>query len=384
MSRGALDRDVPALRVHDGAADREPEAEPARLLPDGTRSEEALKEPVLLIQGYAGSLIRDRNPHVSVNAFSADRYAGALRRVLAGVRDEVGEDLRRTALVGDDAVGVGLERLDQLLSFRLEHRLDERHRLGERVLQARGLGAHLERAGLDAAGVHQIFDEVLEPEGAPPESSREQRQLVAGHVERIVDDEVKRSDEPRDRRAQLVRDLHEELFFESQELGLGGDVADRVERASTREWRRNELKDAHALLTREPRAAHGVSLDLLDTCRARDEQELFKNRADERIFAEDAERRGIRAHDETLLVGQDDPIAQRDEGLGEGRLIEGGIFASPPGDSASFRCRLIGHASGITRRTRVPWPGLESSESCAPMRRADSRIWRRPRLPREA
>src|SRR3989441_5451391 len=161
MSRGALDRDVPALRVDDGAADREPEAEPARLLSDGTRSEEALEEAVLLIQGYAWSLIRDRNPHIPVNAFGADRYAGALGRVLAGVRDEVGEDLGRAALVGDHAVGVGLERLDQLLSLRLEHRLDERHRLGERVLQARGLGAHLERAGLDAAGVHQIFDEVL-------------------------------------------------------------------------------------------------------------------------------------------------------------------------------------------------------------------------------
>ena len=117
-----------------------------------------------------------------------------------------------------------------------------------------------------------------------------------------------------------------------------------------------------------------MSLDLLDACRAGDEQELFKNRADKGIFAEDAERRGIRAHDETLLVGQDDAIAQGHERLGEGRLIKGGIFTSPSGDSASFRRRLIGHANGITRRTRVPWPGLESSESCAPMRRADSRI----------
>src|SRR5438477_1105226 len=354
MSRGALDRDVPALRVHDCAADREPQAKPARLLPNGTRSEEPLKEPVLLVQGYAGSLIRDRNPHVAVNAFCADRYAGALRCVLAGVRDEVGEDLGRAALVGDDSVGVGLERLDQLLSLRLEHRLDECHRLGERVLQARGLSAYLESSGLDAAGVHVVFDEVLEPEGAPPESSREQRQLVAGHVERIVDDEVKRSDQPGDRRAQLVRDLHEELFFESQELGLRGDVADRVEYASAREWRRNELEDAHALLTREPGAAHGVSLDLLYACRSGHEQQLLESCPDERILAEDAKGGGIRAYDETLLVGQDDPIAQRDESLGEGRLIEGGIFASPTGDSASFRCRLIGHANGILRRTRVP------------------------------
>src|SRR5207302_1501999 len=103
---------------------------------------------------------------------------------------------------------------------------------------------------------------------------------------------------------------------------------------------------AHALLTGEPRAAHGVSLDLLDACRAGDEQELFKNRADKGIFAEDAERRGIRAHDETLLVGQDDAIAQGHERLGEGRLIKGGIFTSPSGDSASLRRRLR------TRRSR--------------------------------
>src|SRR5437660_10984978 len=119
MSRGALDRDVPALRVHDGAADREPEPEPARLLPHGTGSEEPLEEAVLLVQGYAGSLIRDRNPHVPVNALGADRYASALRRVLAGVRDEVGEYLSRTALIREDSVSVGLECLDPLLSVGL-------------------------------------------------------------------------------------------------------------------------------------------------------------------------------------------------------------------------------------------------------------------------
>src|SRR3989442_8951324 len=107
MSRGALDRDVPALRVDDGAADREPEAEPARLLPDGTGSEEALEEAVFLIPGDAGAPIRDRNPHVPGNAFFADPYAGAPGRGLAGVRDEVCEELGRAALVGGDAVGVG-------------------------------------------------------------------------------------------------------------------------------------------------------------------------------------------------------------------------------------------------------------------------------------
>src|SRR5438876_3964395 len=156
MSRGALDRDVSTLRVHDGAADREPQAEPARLLADGTGSEEALEEAVLLVEGYARPLIRDRNPHVTVNALRADRYASPLGGVLAGVRDEVGEDLRRPALIGNDAVGVGVERLDELLSLRLEHGLDERHRLGQRVLEARGLSPHLERARLDAAGVHEV------------------------------------------------------------------------------------------------------------------------------------------------------------------------------------------------------------------------------------
>src|SRR5947207_14551840 len=95
MSRGALDRDVSTLRVHDGAADREPQAEPARLLADGTVSEEGLEEAVLLVEGYAGPLIRDRNPHVTVNALRADRYASPLGGVLAGLRDGVGGDRRR-------------------------------------------------------------------------------------------------------------------------------------------------------------------------------------------------------------------------------------------------------------------------------------------------
>src|SRR5438093_13784635 len=98
MSRGALDRDVSTLRVHDGAADREPQAEPARLLADGTGSEEALDEAVVLGEGCGGALIRDRNPHAAVNDIRAGGCGRGAGGVLAGVRGEVGEDVRRAGV----------------------------------------------------------------------------------------------------------------------------------------------------------------------------------------------------------------------------------------------------------------------------------------------
>jgi len=67
--------------------------------------------------------------------------------------------------------------------------------------------------------------------------------------------------------------------------------------------------------------------------------QLFEHGPEQRILAKDAEGGGIGAHDQTLLVRQDDPVAERDEGLGEGRLVEGGIFAPAPGDPTSFRGR---------------------------------------------
>ena len=183
----------------------------------------------------------------------------------------------------------------------------------------------------------KVLDEVLESQSAPPERAGEQGQLVARHVERVVDDEVKRRDQPRDRRAQLVRDFHEELLFEPEEFRLGRDIADRVKGAPAGERRRHQLEDAHPVLAREPRAPHQVTVGLLNARRAGNEKQLLEDVPDERILAEDEERRRVGAHDQAVVIGEDDAVGQRDESFGEGRLIEGGILAPPPSDPTSFR-----------------------------------------------
>src|SRR5919109_4892424 len=91
MSRPTFDVDVAALGVDDRPADGQPEPEPASLLADRPRPEETLEEPVLLVRGDARPLVRDRDADEAVRGLGADRDLGALRRVLARVRDEVGE-----------------------------------------------------------------------------------------------------------------------------------------------------------------------------------------------------------------------------------------------------------------------------------------------------
>ena len=251
--------------------------------------------------------------------------------------------------------------------------------------------ADLEGPRLDAARVEEILDEVLETEAAPAERPGQALELLAGHGEHVLDDEVERGDERGDRRPELVRHLHEELLLEPEELGLRGDVAHRVCRTVPRKRRRDDLEHTHPFLAREPGAPHEVTVGLLDRRRAGDEQELLEDLAEELLLAEDPERGRIRAGDAPGRVGEEDPVGQGDECLREGDLRERNVLLAPSGVASSFvRRRLafrrasLGHSVGITKRTRVPWPGLESSESCAPTSRADSRICRRPRLPRAA
>src|SRR5205814_10529159 len=130
------------------------------------------------------------------------------------------------------------------LALRLEHRLDEGERLRERVPEAGRTRAELEGPRLDAARVEEILDEVLETEAAPAERPGQALELLAGHGEHVLDDEVERGDERGDRRPELVRHLHEELLLEPEELGLSGDVAHRVRRAVPRQRRRDDR--AHA------------------------------------------------------------------------------------------------------------------------------------------
>ena len=98
-----------------------------------------------------------------------------------------------------------------------------------------------------------------------------------------------------------------------------------------------------------------MSFGLLDARRAGDQEQLLEHVADERLLAEDPERGRIGAHHMAVLIGQDDAVGQRDERLGEGRLIESGILSPSPGDPAPLGGRLmLGHENGILKRTRVP------------------------------
>src|SRR5205814_6297591 len=160
---------------------------------------------------------------------------------------------------------------------------------------------------------------------------------------------------------------------------LRGHIAHGVQRPALAKLRADDLEDAHTVLPREPRAAHTVSLRLLDRGRAGDEQERVEALSDEAVLAEDAERRGVRTHDRAAGLLEEDPVGERDERVLHVDRRDGLVAGAPPRCTPPFRA----HAASSSRM-RVSLRGLESIGSCEPMRRADSRICRRPRLPRVA
>src|SRR5581483_6286400 len=129
-------------------------------------SEEALEQARLLVLRDSRALVGDADAHESFAGRRRDRDRRALRRVLAGVGDEVREDLRGPPRLGEHPVGVGVEIDREVLLVRVDERLEEDERLLEARPDARGYGADLKGAGLDAAGVEQVVDEMLEPERA--------------------------------------------------------------------------------------------------------------------------------------------------------------------------------------------------------------------------
>src|SRR5213592_3249722 len=108
-SRRAVDADLAALRMDDGAADRETESEASRLLAHLARAEEPLEEARLLVRGDARTLIGDRDPHESIVSFRGDEDLCRLGRVFARVRQQVRKDLGGAAPVREDAVRIGVE-----------------------------------------------------------------------------------------------------------------------------------------------------------------------------------------------------------------------------------------------------------------------------------
>ena len=107
---------------------------------------------------------------------------------------------------------------------------------------------------------------------------------------------------------------------------------------------------------------------------------VVKVAAEERVLTQDAEGRRVRADDPARPIRKQDSVGERHERLREHGLVERRVFLTPSADPAFASA----HRPGISRRTRVPCPRLESRESRAPMSRADSRIWRSPRLPLDA
>ena len=220
---------------------------------------------------------------------------------------------------------------------------------------------------------------MLEPEGAPAQRTDHRAQLVARHRGGVLMKEIERGGEAGDRRPELVRDIEQEILLQPEQFGIRGDVThgpDLRRRRRPGDRRRHDLEHPHPLLTREPRALDLMTLGLRDRRRAAQQEERAKGPADELVLSEQPEGGGIRTADDVLGVGDEDAVGECDERVFE-RDRRDRVGATAPGRSP------FAHA-GIQSRTRVPWPGLESISRRPPARRADSRIWSSPRLPRVA
>src|SRR5712691_4824784 len=124
-SRRAVDADLAALRMDDGAADGETEPEASGLLAYFAGPKEPLEEAWLLVRGDARPLIGDRHPYKSIASFRGDEDLRRLGRVFARVPQQVREHLGGAAPVREDAVRIGVELVHQYLALGVEQRLHE-------------------------------------------------------------------------------------------------------------------------------------------------------------------------------------------------------------------------------------------------------------------
>ena len=243
----------------------------------------------------------------------------------------------------------------ELLVLRVEKRLGEVHRVLQAAPHARGNGADLEGPGLDAAGVEQVLDEVLEAQGAAPKGRHHRHELRRGHQERVVDEQVERGRERRDGGAQLVRHLEQEVLLEAQELRLRGDVPDRVQDAALADRGAHDLEHTHAVLAREPGATYVVTVRRLHRRGAGDEEQLLETSARELLLAEHAERGGVRAEDDAVGAGQDDAVGEGDERVLDRESLEGAVVGATTqrapalgGPSRSLRRDPQAHSRALT------------------------------------
>ena len=160
---------------------------------------------------------------MAVGARRAQRHVARPRRVAHGVLDEVHDDLV-------DALGVAL---DEQPGGRVDREDDVVGRVQARLARgalddvADGERAHVERllAGLQAGEVQQLGDEAPEPARLREHRAQRLGVRLADAVDDVLEHRLQRAE----RRAQLVRDVRDEVA--AQAVGLGELLRHPVERA---------------------------------------------------------------------------------------------------------------------------------------------------------
>ena len=268
------------MRLRDRVHDRQPEARRAAAVADAAH--EALEDAVLEVGRDARPVVLDRQPDLPVDALDRRPHLGARR----GVADRVLDEVERQAVqlvarpVDEGAVGVDRELVavgdDAELAGRLDEHLAE---VGRRVRRlARGVVAGQQQ---------QVGDE---PAHAPRRAQRRVGGLLLLAVE-ALGEQLEVGEHARQRRAQLVRGVGDELALAAQGvLGLTARGVERVEHAVQRAGKLGDLVvglDGGDLLGRVARA--------LDLARGR-------------------RQRGDRRH---RAAGDHDPGEQRQAGAAE-------------------------------------------------------------------
>src|SRR5438093_707286 len=126
-----------------------------------------------------------------------------------------------------------------------------------------------------------------------------------------------------------------------------------MEDAALADRRAHDLEDAHPVLAREPGTTHVVTVRVLHRRRAGHEEQLLERPSFERLLAEHAEGRGVRAHDDPVRTGEDDAVGERHERVLNRESLEGAVLIAPTERAAPLGWSLF-HCAGIRRRTRVP------------------------------
>src|SRR6266545_3952653 len=178
--------------LDDRSHDRQSEAD-AFLGSVASRAMEGLKEQALVPTRYSRAAVRHCHPNQLGPGLDDELDRAPIVRVLAGVADQIHQDLTDAAGVGDELGDEALHRDLEPLALLLQQGRYDRLDFRDDVFKRHRLAVDLEMAIADSGSAQQVLDEPVEPESPAMHRGNHVAHLISRKSVEVLDEQLRRS-----------------------------------------------------------------------------------------------------------------------------------------------------------------------------------------------